>query len=159
MAVRSEIDVTFDNAAFVKRQLRLKLDRRLGEAADTFADKIRLEYAGQSDHTLANLQSLGHPYATTAGFGSVPRGPIPHDPWWMVHTQAGDADGQHLVDGIGVRHIENAKGRFGWAVYAKGDVARYVIWGTERMVGRPFLSAALALEAESLLVNQIVGGP
>ena len=143
MAISSEVTVT-SNKAWVLREIQKRLDVGLYAAAEAFIARLRAEYVGLTDHSLGQLARMGHPY----GF-SPDRQPIPHDPWWYVHTQQG------IMSSMIEMHVVPSKGyRFGYLVRAEGKTAETVIRGragSHPMIARPFLTAALALEVGVLV--------
>ena len=105
----------------------------LKKSANLLQEKIT-ERATLTDHTLADLKSLGYPYSATH-----PKPPL-HDPNWQIHKQSGllsdnirqtaegkDAisvgvDGEKVIDDEGYPYLDD------------------VINGTPLMIPRPFVT-------------------
>lgn len=102
-----------------------KLQRGLKEAAQVLEDKI-IENASLEDHSLKELEKLGHPYAS--------RNPQEiHTPSYQVHTQSGD-----LVDAVSQRQINQYAIDVG-VDETKAPHVVHVIYGTSKMVARDFI--------------------
>ena len=113
---------TFDR---LSARIQKALDEGLQEAADILEDKIT-ENASLTDHSLKELEKLGHPYAR--------REPQKiHSPEFQVHRQSGD-----LVASIGQQKVGPGKINVG-VDEAKAPHAKFVIEGTSTMVSRDFV--------------------
>ena len=93
------------------------------------------------DHSLRDLASLGHPYAKRHG----PKGSPIHDPYWQVHKQSGQLLSSKES---GVEPASISFGRLTSAAFVKLDDnkaphAWSVIYGTTRMIPRPFLMLSI----------------
>lgn len=112
-------------------------------AADELLEKMK-ENASLTDHTLADLRRMGHPYAK--------RQPAPpHDPYWLVHKQSGD-----LYDAIEKTPVQSNPGKNKFFVEvgadeAKARHARWVIMGTPKMISRDFVTGTYKQERENLM--------
>jgi hypothetical protein len=87
-----------------------------------------VEFASLTDHTLDDLRDMGHPYSAKA-----PK--RVHVPEWLVHKQSGK-----LVNAIQIEKTAE-----GWIIgidESIADYAKFVIFGTERLVSRDFITAA-----------------
>lgn len=101
-----------------------------------------------TDHSLADLAKLGHPYS--AKWGS--HGKAIHDPFWLVHTHSGKLLSSKESKTIEASIIE---GKLSAAAYVKLDeqiayYAIYLVWGTSKMIPRDFLHGSLDASKEDL---------
>lgn len=94
-----------------------------------------------SDHTLAELAALGHPYAARHGSQGIPI----HSPYWLIHTHTG-----HLLSSKrrGVSDVGISGGKLQVSAWVGLDetvafYALYLIWGTSKMIPRDVLSGSL----------------
>ena len=110
------------------QRIRRNQRRSLRRAAQILFDKIK-ENASLTDHTLKDLEKLGHPYAVRAPQEI-------HTPNTLVHTQSGN-----LVDAI-YMSTENRR----IVVGVDEEIAPYVkfvIEGTAFMIPRDFVRQSL----------------
>lgn len=93
------------------------------------------------DHSLKELKALGHPYAKRHG----EKGLQIHDPYWQVHKRSGELMNSKE------RGTTKASINFG-ALKAsafvkldenKAEHAKYIIFGTSKMIPRPVLIGSL----------------
>lgn len=117
--------VPFDR--LVKR-VKGELINSLKEAADILKQQM-INNAGLTDHTLKELEKLGHPY-------SIRNTQSLHTPNTLVHKQSGD-----LVNSI-VITTENKKIVVG-SDEAVAPHVKYVIEGTAYMIPRDFILQSL----------------
>lgn len=109
--------------ARLQRRLKSKKER----VARVIYEKI-IEYASLTDHTLEDLRDMGYPYKKNAPQNI-------HVPPYLVHTQSGK-----LVEAVRIEQTEK-----GWVIGIDESIAehaKFVIFGTERMVSRDFITAA-----------------
>ena len=88
-----------------------------------------VEFASLADHDLEALRALGYPY-------SAEHPQTIHEPPWLVHIQSGQLR----------KAIKVEKTKKGWRVGIDEGIAphaKFVIFGTEKMVSRDFLVEAL----------------
>lgn len=84
-----------------------------------------------TDHTLADLRRLGHPYAKRHGRIRV----HPERPW-LVHRQGGSLLGslrRKTIRRVGMSKVQI------WLDTTKAPHARYVVMGSQHMLGRNVL--------------------
>jgi len=101
------------------------------DVANIIERSIR-EKASLTCHSLETLARMGHPYAVRD-----PRNP--HSPPYLIHTQSGK-----LLNAIGQR-LEETKDKITIYVGVDEDKAphvQYLIFGTEKMISRDFISGA-----------------
>jgi len=92
-----------------------------------------LERSTLTDHTLADLEAMDHPYST--------RKPQQiHDPNWSVHTQEGSLAAATQKSVVHVGNESTGKVALNESV---APHARYVIMGTVKMIPRDFLRGSL----------------
>jgi hypothetical protein len=101
-----------------------------------------------ADHGPRELAKLDHPYAARHGG----RGLAIHEPYWQVHAQTG-----RLVSskGSGVVEATFSVGKVAAKAWVRIDEgvaphALYVIYGTTKMIPRPFLIGSLEQVREEL---------
>lgn len=112
--------------------------RRNVEAMTRYLWQKTRANADLTDHTLQDLQRMGHPYARSA--------PVPiHSPSWLVHKQTG-----RLRDAIKMEPPKRISlGKWQASVYVDTSVAPYaaaVIMGTPTMVPRDFVRGTVEQE-------------
>lgn len=103
-------------------------------------DKVT-ENISHTDHSLADLRKLDHPYATRHGEQGIKI----HDPYWLVHNQSGELL-KAKVSGIVEASWDFGQLKAGAYVglsEAEAEHASYVIWGTSKMIPRPVLQGSL----------------
>ena len=140
------------NQLFVGLILRTKrgLPEALKAAADRLEEKIS-ENAGLTDHSLADLAEIGHPYSA-----ANPRNI--HRPKFKVHSQSGD-----LQSAIGQQKKGKDKILVGVDA-SKAPHVKHVIFGTSRMVARDFITGSFKQVEKELIeiidksVDRIVKG-
>ena len=110
-------------------RLKKALEDGIQEAADILEDKIT-ENATLTDHSLKDLEKLGHPYAK--------RDPQKiHSPEFQVHRQDGD-----LARSIGQERVGPGEINVG-VDDSKAPHVKHVILGTSTMVPRDFVTGSL----------------
>ncbi len=103
------------------------------------------------DHSLSDLRKMGHPYRIG--------GPGLHHPTpWQVHTQSGSLLGSKTSGTIDASFLGTALKA---AAYVKlnesiAEHAKYVIWGTSKMIPRDFLSGSLFDPRFQAMVKQYI---
>ena len=111
--------------------------------------------AGVSDHSSKDLADLGHPYAK--------RSPNPpHNPEWLVHKQSG-ALLRAVYKGTNPASINS--GTLTASAFCGVDefmvpYARYLVFGTSKMIPRNFLRGSLndvAYDAKEILRRSLNG--
>lgn len=113
------------------------LQSGLKKAADILEAKI-IENASLTDHTLADLEKLGHPYAMRN-----PRSP--HFPEYQVHKQDGS-----LVNAVTQKKINQYAIDVG-VDEARAPHVRHVIFGTRKMVARDFIGGSFKEVEEEMV--------
>lgn len=111
------------------RRMTKQVRGALKEASTIVVAKVR-ENASLTDHSLDELEALGHPYAVRA-----PRNI--HRPGFKVHEQSG-----RLVSNVEVKQ----KGDLNFAIgvdEAKVPYVPFVIFGTRTLVARDFITGSL----------------
>lgn len=94
-----------------------------------------------TDHTLPALRKMGHPYAAKHGSRGMPI----HDPYWAVHTHGGKLLSSKR-SGIIEASVEASQLKAAAYVGLNNsiaDYAKYIIWGTTKMIPRDVLSNTL----------------
>jgi hypothetical protein len=116
------------------------VEKVMGVVVDMLDEDIT-HNIGLTDHTLAELAALDHPYATRHG----PQGMPIHNPPWLIHNQGG-----RLLSSKkrGVSDATIVNGSLAVSGYVQLDDtiaphALYLIWGTSKMVPRDALSGSL----------------
>jgi len=89
------------------------------------------------DHTLKELKVLGHPYAAKHG----PRGIPIHDPYWQVHKRSGElvASKERGTTDANLMLGKLRAGAFVKLDESKAEHAKYIVFGTSKMIPRPLL--------------------
>jgi len=113
----------------LSKNVKKALEEGIQEAADILEDKI-IDNASLTDHSLKDLEKLGHPYARTDPQRI-------HSPEYQVHIQDGD-----LVESIGQEKVKPGEINVG-VDDAKARHAKFVIQGTSKMVPRDFVTGSL----------------
>lgn len=111
------------------RRMTKQVRGALKEASTIVAAKVR-ENASLTDHTLDQLEALGHPYAVRAPQGL-------HKPGFKVHEQSG-----RLVSNVEVKK----KGDLNFVIGVDENKVPYVpfvIFGTRTLVARDFITGSL----------------
>lgn len=118
------------------------------ERVRTLLDKTVDKNMSLSDHSQADLSSLGHPYARRAPQKI-------HDPAYLVHTQSGKLkggkySGTSKAGSSGVNFTSRtsfSRGQIGASAYVGINEsvphANMVVYGTSKMVPRDFLIGSL----------------
>ena len=113
-----------------------RLKRELEAATEDVAEDLVEAMRGLtelSDHSLADLAALDHPYARRHGVGAGPH------PDYEVHRQQGD-----LQDGLRSEHEGTWRnGQVASEVHDDAEHLWHLLQGTERMRPRDFASAAI----------------
>lgn len=118
------VDVVMDN-------VRKKMDARITKNMSL------------TDHSLADLRALGHPYARRHGTKGIQI----HDPYWLVHTRSGSMM-RAKESGTTPAEYSGPGGKVMATAYVRIDEfdcehASFVIWGTTKMIPRPLLLGSL----------------
>ena len=89
------------------------------------------------DHSLEELRMLGHPYAKRHGEKGIPL----HNPYWQIHERTGK-----LMDSkeSGTTKASILLGNLSASAFVgfdekKAEHAKYIVWGTSKMIPRPVL--------------------
>jgi hypothetical protein len=115
----------------------------LRKAAEILVERMR-ENASLTDHTLADLKALGHPYSQRNSRDI-------HNPTFLVHRQSGE-----LLDSIGFNVINQFRVQVG-ADESIAPHVPHVIFGTSKMVGRDFVIGSF-LEIQDQLLKILEEG-
>ena len=94
-----------------------------------------------TDHSLAELARMGHPYSAKYG----PQGIPIHDPYWQIHKQSGKLLKSKYSE-ISEARITGGKLQASASVgldEGKAEHAPFVIFGTSRMIPRDVLRQSL----------------
>lgn len=113
----------------LSKRMKRALEEGVQEAADILEDKIT-DNASLTDHSLKDLEKLGHPYSK--------RDPQKiHSPEFKVHIQDGD-----LAASIGQEKVRPGEINVG-VDDSKAPHVKHVIQGTSTMVARDFVTGSL----------------
>ncbi len=113
----------------LSKRVKKALEEGLQEVADILEDKIT-DNASLTDHSLKDLEKLGHPYAK--------RDPQRiHSPEFQVHIQDGD-----LAASIGQERVGPGEINVG-VDDSKAPHVKHVIQGTNTMISRDFVTGSL----------------
>lgn len=116
-------------------RLKRELEAATEDVAEDLAARMH-DLTGLTDHTLAELRALDHPYARRNAPG------ILHDDW-EVHRQEDD-DGDILQDQLRVEHEGRwDRGQVASEIHDDSAHLWYLLQGTVRMRPRDFASAAI----------------
>lgn len=88
----------------------------------------------QTDHTLADLRAMGHPYGYTNPQQI-------HDPDWLIHKQGGGLLGGSVQEPIVTETADAVTGQFG---FQPDQLPMWLVYGTTRMRPRPVVGGTLA---------------
>jgi len=93
------------------------------------------------DHTMKELKALGHPYAAKHGS----KGMQIHDPYWQVHKRSGELVRSKERGTIDANITFGAlrAGAFVKLDENKAEHAKYIIFGTSKMIPRPLLMGSV----------------
>jgi len=102
-----------------------------------------------TDHTQADLDAMGNPYAKKHG----PEGFHIHDPWWQVHTQTGELLGSKRSGTVDARFNFGSIKAAAYVLLDEGEAphAMDVIYGTSVMVPRPFLLMSIKRKEDEVM--------
>lgn len=89
------------------------------------------------DHSMKELKALGHPYATKHG----PKGMQIHTPYWQVHKRTGElvASKERGTTKASITVGKLQASAFVKLDDSKAEHAKYIIFGTSKMIPRPLL--------------------
>lgn len=121
-------------------QAHQQIERNVTEATTILEQAVR-KNASLTDHSLEALRKMGHPYARRAPQRI-------HTPTWLVHKQSG-----RLLDAVFQQRVSTATHIRGIVGIDEGQAphARYVVYGTSKMVSRDFLGKTLQTERKKLI--------
>ena len=91
---------------------------------------------GLKCHSLEDLAQMDHPYATRHG-GTTQ---APHNPYWLVHRQSGGMFREGIMEPLMMETDDSVVGNFG---LKDQPPARYVVYGTSKMIPRPVVWGTL----------------
>jgi len=133
------INTVTENIKAFKKQIRLKFDANLKEAAKVLRGDIR-QNIKLRDHSLKDLAAMGHPYSKRS-----PRNI--HEPSWLIHRQSGS-----LNRSLKIGTSSNKNGRVYKIGFDEGIAphARFVVLGTSKMVPRDVLGETLKQTKQKL---------
>lgn len=138
------VDLTLQNL----RRLVRPRPEALSRAAKYLSMKMR-ENVSLTDHSLAELAKMGHPYSKAAPQQI-------HTPDWLVHKHGGG-----LVGSIGSEVSASSSPSETLAQVGVDtslcDYALYVIYGTSKMVGRDFVTGTFEQEYDTVGRLMMVG--
>lgn len=113
-------------------RVKRELESATEDVAEDLVTAMR-DLTGLTDHSLADLRDLDHPYARRHALGSAPH------PDYEVHRQEGD-----LQDGLRPEHGGTwQNGQVVSEVHDDAEHLWHVLQGTEHMRPRDFASAAI----------------
>jgi len=94
-----------------------------------------------TEPSLKGLKLLGHPYARRHG----PKGIQIHDPYWQVHKRSGDllSSKERGTTDASITFGALKAGAFVKLDDKKAEHAKYIIFGTSKMIPRPLLIGSL----------------
>lgn len=140
-------DVLAENLDKAMDGFLAEVDRDMARAADRLRAGIRSNIS-LTDHSLADLSDMDHPYASRHGSIQV-HGDKP----WQVHTQSG-----RMLSAMvsGSEKASVVSGRLSSSAWAGVDEdgaphALHVEYGTSKMLPRPFLSGSLKESSGDIL--------
>lgn len=108
----------------------------MAEGVQMFEDEIKKNIS-LTDHSLAELRALDHPYARRHG----ERGQPIHEPYWLVHTRGAGLI-RAMYSGVISENGRTVDGYVGFDI-AAAPHATYVIFGTIKMIARDFMTPSL----------------
>ncbi len=143
------IDVVLRNIISFGGGFLNNVNKAMDESTDALYETMSVNIA-LTDHSLKELAKMGHPYARRAPQQI-------HNPFWQVHQQSGKLYNARIKR---VKKASTDSGStFGVIVEARGEVgvdsgrapeAVHVIFGTNKMIARPFLTESLNLSKDKI---------
>ena len=114
------------------------VNKTMGKVKKVLDNKIT-DNMSNTDYSLADLAAMGHPYGRKA---SDARQPIPHDPYWLVHTQSGQllSSKSAGVDSANVKGTKLTAYAYVALDPTEAPHANMVIFGTSKMIPRDFMN-------------------
>jgi|SRR3989304_1274751 len=118
-------------------------DEQVEKATLKLHEEVKTMASVEDQHTLAVLREMGHPYAVRHVVG--PQGPrqapVPHEPQQLIHVQTG----QLLAAIKDPKIFKNKEVSIGTVEIdeSQSPHARWVIFGTSKMISRNFPVKAL----------------
>lgn len=112
----------------------IRSTNRVMKEVEVMIDQEVMRNMSLTDHSLQDLAKLGHPYSAKNNVAI-------HSPDWLVHTQSGRLLSAKS-SGVDEASVEDNVLRASAFVQVDPDIAEhavYVIYGTSKMVPRPFL--------------------
>jgi len=119
-------------------RLHAEIRRFVHRATQLLFDTVR-EHASLTDHTLADLAKLGHPYSMRWGKDFL-------HPDYLVHQQSG-----RLYSSIMQDTGESGQLFYGWVTSQGVYYAPFVEFGTVKMRPRPFMSQAIFEKKDEIM--------
>jgi len=98
-----------------------------------------------TDHSLADLAALGHPYSRRGGGAGL------HDPNYQVHQQSGKLLRGKISGTESAEVVSGALSAAAWVGIQGVDYAVHVVYGTSRMIPRDFLRGSLSEVRENAI--------
>ena len=131
----------------VMEQELANVAQNLVRGADFLLMKFKEATSPDPNFSLRELEEMGHPYGKILG---PVRMPIPHSPEWLINRQTGTLHNDlatapllitpsRFYTGVGLRANSKAE-----------KYARYVIYGTSKMVGRNFMTESWTSNQQAL---------
>jgi hypothetical protein len=125
----------------MSREAKIAATFAVGAMAETAKRKCQ-KTIGLTDHSLADLAKLDHPYAKRHG----PEGSGLHEPYEAVHVQDGD-----LYNGLNVEApVATAQGAQS-AVRNSDPKDPWIQYGTTKMIARPYMDYVRTTYADEIL--------
>jgi hypothetical protein len=138
MGKRKNKDNDFFNG--FTESIRARTEKTVEEMAKELKKEVK-KNTSLDDHSLADLRSLGYPYAKKEFSKSTSKSLLGHNTV-LVHKQGGK-DSSHLSDNIEIFET-NRKDTLAVGVDSnKVPYVDYIIHGTEKMIARDFLAFSL----------------
>lgn len=121
-----------------------EVNRDFKSVRDLIRDRV-VKNASLTDHSLADLAEMGHPY-------SAAHPANPHEPPYLVHTQGGELL-SGIYDGTSDASVSGGNLRAEAHVGVSESVAHavFVIMGTSKMIPRDFLTGSLEEIREQII--------
>lgn len=93
------------------------------------------------DHSLKELKAMGHPYAKRHG----EKGIQIHNPYWQVHKRSGEliASKERGTNDANIKFGSLKASAYVRLDDNKAEHAKYIIFGTSKMIPRPLLIGSL----------------
>lgn len=137
--------------------VRLQAEENVTRATRHLHREVK-KSAGLTDHTLAQLAQLGHPYARR-------RPQAIHSPSWLVHRQGSRGkrrkrdQGGTLYGAIQTAY-EKTPARITGIVGIEQDQAphaKWIVYGTSKMISRDFLTGTFTQQIDTLQTLLVKG--